>query len=84
MDVLALQDGTVQTQRKANVYNSPYLQYFVDKKFNLSDQILVTRTDPSMCFTEYHDSETGKESKFVVVTRDSEGLLKMIKSRSTF
>ena len=60
--------------RKANVYNSPYLHYFVDEKFNLLDQILVTRTDPSMCLTEYHDSETGKESKFVVVTRDSGGL----------
>ena len=60
--------------RKPNVYNSSYLRYFVDKKFILLDQILVTRTDPSMCLTEYHDSETGKESKFVVVTRDSEGL----------
>ena len=60
--------------RKANVYNSPYLHYFVGKKFILSNQILVTRTDPSMCLTEYHDSETGKESKFVVVTRDSDGL----------
>ena len=60
--------------RKANVYNSPYLHYFVDEKLNLLDQVLVTRTDPSMCLTEYHDSKTGKESKFVVVTRDSEGL----------
>ena len=60
--------------RKPNVYNSPYLCYFVDKKFILLDQILVTRTDPSMCLTEYYDSETGKESNFVVVTRDSEGL----------
>ena len=60
--------------RKTNVYNSPYLHYFVEKKVNLLDQILVTRTNPSMCLAEYHDSETGKESKFVVVTRDSEGL----------
>jgi len=60
--------------RKANVYTSPHLHYFVDKKFILLDQILVTRTDPSMCLTEYHDSEKGKESKIVVVTRDSEGL----------
>ncbi|XP_015755954.1 PREDICTED: E3 ubiquitin-protein ligase TRIM71-like [Acropora digitifera] len=60
--------------RKATVYNSPYLHYFVKKKFNLLDQILVTRTDPSICLTEYHDSKTGKESSFVVVTRDSEGL----------
>ena len=47
---------------------------FVDKKFDLLDQILVTRTDPSMCLAECHINETGKESKFVVVTRDSEGL----------
>ena len=60
--------------RKTKVYNSPYLHYFVEKKFNLLDQILVTRTDPSMCLAEYHDSETRKESKFVIVTRDSEGL----------
>ena len=60
--------------RKANVYTSSHLHYFVDKKFILLDQILVTRTDPSMCLTEYHDSETGKEWKIVVVTRDSEGL----------
>ena len=60
--------------RKPDVYKSPYLDYLVDKKFDLLDQILVTRTDPSMCLTEYYDSETGKESKFVVVTRDSEGL----------
>ena len=60
--------------RKSRVYDSPNLCYFADKKFNLLDQILVTRTDPSMCLTEYHESETGKESKFVVVTRDSEGL----------
>ena len=59
--------------RKAIVYNSPHLHYFVDQKFILLDQILVTRTDPLMCLSEYHDSETGKESKFVV-TRDSEGL----------
>ena len=75
--------------RKANVYNSPHLHYFVDQKFILLDQILVTRTDPLMCLSEYHDSETGKESKFVVVTRDSRDVTrdcniinKMIKSRS--
>ena len=60
--------------RKPDVYKSPYLDYLVEKKFDLLDQILVTRTDPSMCLAEGHDSETGKESKFVVITRDSEGL----------
>ena len=60
--------------RKASVYNSPYLHYLVNRKFSILDQILVATTDPSMCLVEYHDSENGKESKFVIVTRDSEGL----------
>ena len=61
--------------RKPDVYKSPHLNYLVDKKCCLLDQILVTKTDPSMCFMiEGHDSEIGKKSNFVVVTRDSEGL----------
>ena len=61
--------------RKPDVYKSPYFNYLADKKFDLLDQILVTKTDPSMCFiTEDHGSEIGKKSNFVVVTRDSEGL----------
>ena len=60
--------------RKPDVYKSPYLNYLVDKKFDPLGQILVTKTDPSMCLTEGHDSLIGKESEFVVVTRDSEGL----------
>ena len=59
---------------KPDVYKSPYLNYLVDKKLDLLDQIVVTKTDPSMCLAEGHDSEIGKESSFVVVTRDSEGL----------
>ena len=60
--------------RKPDRYKSPYLNYLVDKKFYLLDEILVTNTDPSMCFIiEGHDSEIGKKSNFFVVTRDSEG-----------
>ena len=60
--------------RKPDLYKSPYLNYLVDKKLDLLDQIVVTKTDPSMCLAECNDSEVGKESTFVVVTRDSEGL----------
>ena len=60
--------------RKPDVYKSPYSKYLIDQKFDLLDQILLTRTDNSMCLAEGDDSEIGKESDFVVVTRDSEGL----------
>ena len=56
---------------KPDVYKSPYFNYLVEKKFDLLDQILVAKTDPSMCLAECHD---GEESNFVVIARDSEGL----------
>ena len=62
------------SERKPDIYKSPYLNYWVEKKFDFMDRLVVTKTDPSMCLAEGHDSETGKESNFVVVTRDSEGL----------
>ena len=62
------------SERKPDVYKSPYLNYWVEKKFDFMDRLVVTKTDPLMCLTEGHDSKTGKESNFVVVTRDSEGL----------
>ena len=46
----------------------------VKRKLDVLDQILVTKTDPSMCLAGGHDSEIGRESEFVVITRDSEGL----------
>ena len=59
---------------KSDRYKSPYLNYSVEKKFDLLDQILVTNTDPSMCLAEGHYIGTkGQESRVVVVTRDSEG-----------
>ena len=60
--------------RKPDVYKSPYLNYLIEKKFVLLDHILVAKTDPSMCLAKCHDSQIGKESNFVVIARDSEGL----------
>ena len=60
--------------RKPDRYKSPHLNYFVKKKFDTFDQILITETDSSMCVAEFDDSEIGRESNVVVVTRDSEGL----------
>ena len=59
--------------RKPDRYKSPYLNYLVKKKFDTFDQILVTKTDSLMCVAEFDDSEIGRESNVVVVTRDSEG-----------
>ena len=60
--------------RKSDRYKSPYFAYFVKKKFDTFDQIVVTKTDSSMCLAEFDGSEIGRESNVVVVTRDSEGL----------
>ena len=60
-------------KRKPDIFKSPNLYYLVEKKVDLQDQILVTKTDPSMCSAEGHDSEVEKQSSFVVVTRESEG-----------
>ena len=60
--------------RKLDRYKSPYVNYIVKKKFDIFDQISLTKTDSSMCLAEFDDSEIGRESNFVVVTRDSEGL----------
>ncbi|XP_015779083.1 PREDICTED: E3 ubiquitin-protein ligase TRIM71-like isoform X1 [Acropora digitifera] len=60
--------------RKPDRYKSPYLNYLVKKRFDTFDQILVTKTDSLMCLAEFDDSEIGRESNIVVVTRDSGGL----------
>ena len=60
--------------RKSDRYKSPYLNYLVKKKFDIFDQILVTKTDSSMCLIEVNDSEIVRESNVVVLTRDSDGL----------
>ena len=59
--------------RKSDRYKSPYFSYLVKKKFDILDQILVTKTDSSMCLAEIDDCKIGKESNFVV-TRDLERL----------
>ena len=60
--------------RKSDRYKSPFLSYFVKRKFDIFGQILVTKTDSSMCLAEFDDSKIGRELNVVVVTRDSEGL----------
>ena len=55
-------------------YKSPNFNCLVDEKLDFFDKIRVTKTDPSMCLAECQDSQIGKESNFVVVTRDSQGL----------
>ena len=60
--------------KKSDRYKSPYLNYLVKRKFDTLDQIVVSKTDSSKCLAEFDHSEIGRESNFVVVTRDSEGL----------
>ena len=72
-DILGRCDELLRA-RKPDVYESTNANYLFEKKLDLLDEVLVTKTEPSLCFTEGLDSEMGKESTFVVVTRDSEGL----------
>ena len=60
--------------KQSDRYKSPNFSYMDNSKFDILDQILVTKTDSSMCSAEVDDSEIGRESNFVVVTRDSEGM----------
>ena len=61
--------------RKPDLYLSPHVHYFVEKKLDLMDRVVVTKTDPSKCLAEGQDSKEVKERKetcFVIVTKDSE------------
>ncbi|XP_068759645.1 E3 ubiquitin-protein ligase TRIM71-like [Montipora capricornis] len=63
--------------RKPDLYKSPHLHYLVEKKLDLMDRVVVTKTDPSKCLAEGQDSKEVDERKdkyFVIVTKDSEGL----------
>ena len=60
--------------QKSDRYKSPNFSYLVKRKFDILDQIVVTKTDFSMCLAEVDDCKIGRESNFVVFTRDSEGL----------
>ncbi|XP_068676378.1 E3 ubiquitin-protein ligase TRIM71-like [Montipora foliosa] len=63
--------------RKPDLYKSPNLHYLVEKKMDLMDRVFVTKTDPSKCLAEGQDNKEVKERKetyFVIVTKDSEGL----------
>ena len=57
-----------------DVYKSPNLNSLVEEKLDFLDKIRVTKTDRSVCRAECQDSQIGKESNFVVVIRDSQGL----------
>ncbi|XP_068675722.1 E3 ubiquitin-protein ligase TRIM71-like [Montipora foliosa] len=62
--------------RKPDLYMSPHVHYLVEKKLDLMDPVVVTKTDPSKCLAEGQDSKEVKERKetyFVIVTKDSEG-----------
>ncbi|XP_068670382.1 E3 ubiquitin-protein ligase TRIM71-like [Montipora foliosa] len=61
--------------RKPDLYMSPHVHYLVEKKLDLIDRVVVTKTDPSKCLAEGQDSKEVKERKetyFVIVTKDSE------------
>ncbi|XP_068675573.1 E3 ubiquitin-protein ligase TRIM71-like [Montipora foliosa] len=63
--------------RKLNLYRSPHLHYLVEKKLDLTDRVVVTKTDPSKCLAEGQDNkevQERKETYFVIVTKDSDGL----------
>ncbi|XP_068727049.1 E3 ubiquitin-protein ligase TRIM71-like [Montipora capricornis] len=62
--------------RKPDLYMSPHIHYLMEKKLDLMDRVVVTKTDPSKCLAEGQDSKEVKERKetyFVIVTKDSEG-----------
>ncbi|XP_068726650.1 E3 ubiquitin-protein ligase TRIM71-like [Montipora capricornis] len=55
---------------------SPHIHYLLDKKLDLMDKVIFTKTDASKCLAEGQDSKEVKERKetyFVIVTKDSEG-----------
>ncbi|XP_068675476.1 tripartite motif-containing protein 2-like [Montipora foliosa] len=62
--------------RKPDLYMSPHVHYLVEKKLDLMDGVVVTKTDASKCLAEGQDSKEVKERKetyFVIVTKDSKG-----------
>ena len=62
--------------RNPDLYMSPHIHYLVEKKLDLTDRVVVAKTDPSKCLAEGQDSKEVKERKetyFVIVTKDSEG-----------
>ncbi|XP_068676298.1 E3 ubiquitin-protein ligase TRIM71-like [Montipora foliosa] len=62
---------------KPDLYKSPHMHYLVEEKLDLLDRVVVTKTDPSKCLAEGQvgkEVEERKETYFVIVTKDSEGL----------
>ena len=61
--------------RKPDLYKSPNLYHLFEKNLHLLGQVVVTKTDSSMCLAECDVSGSGRgeEWNIVIVTRDSEG-----------
>ncbi|XP_068725851.1 E3 ubiquitin-protein ligase TRIM71-like [Montipora capricornis] len=62
--------------RKPDLYRSPNLHYLVEKKLDLTDRVVVTKTDPSKCSAEGQNNkevEERKEAYFVIASKDSDG-----------
>jgi len=63
--------------RKPEIYKPSHVHYIVEDKLNISDRIVVSKTDPSMSSAEGQCEKEVKrntETNFNVVTRDSDGL----------
>ena len=63
--------------RKPEIYKPPHVHYMVENKPNISDRIVVRKTDPSTSSAEGQREKEVKqntETNFNVVTRDSDGL----------
>ena len=62
--------------KKPEICKPPHVHYMVENKLNISDRIIVSKTDPSMSSAEGQcekEVKQNKETNFIVVTRDSDG-----------
>jgi len=63
--------------KKPEIYKPQHVHYMMENKLNISDRIVVSKTDPSMSSAEGQCEKEVKrntETNFNVVTRDSDGL----------
>jgi len=62
--------------KKPEIYKPPHVHYMVENKLNISDRIVVSKTDPSMSSAEAHCEKVKRNTgtNFTIVTRDSDGL----------
>jgi len=63
--------------KKPEIYKPPHVHYMLENKLNISDRIVVSKTDPSMSSAESQCEKEVKQNtgtNFTIVTRDSDGL----------